>query len=363
VPQAIVAYSPEGKIHVVNRRAEALFGYRREELLNRGVEELIPERHRELHATRRREFFAHPRRRSAGSLPDLAGRRKDGREFPLEASVQIVETASGPLALAVLSDAAPRQRAEAELARVKAELARCNAELEQFLYIASHDLQEPLRMISSYLQLLERRYGGRVGQDGAEFIHYAVDGAARMKRLLQDLLRVARAGTQSADLHPVQAADLLAGAMTNLRAALQETGAAITWDTLPSIVADPALITQVLQNLIGNAVKFHRPGRPPCVHVSAFQRAGFWVFSVRDNGIGIQARHHQRIFRVFERLHTADEFPGTGVGLAIARRIVERHGGTVWFESQPGQGSTFCFSLPAADARTASMHAGSGGAS
>ena len=210
-------------------------------------------------------------------------------------------------------------------------------------------------MITSYLNLLERRYADRLDPDGRDFVRYAVDGAQRMRGLLDDLLHVLRAGTASADFRLVSSAHLFENAVSNLRAAIADATAIVTASPLPEITADAYLLTQVFQNLISNAIKFHAPGVRPQVHVWAEQRAGDsvtsgWVVAVRDNGIGIEPQHSARIFQAFERLHTPEEYPGSGVGLAIAQRIVERHGGTIWVDSQPGLGSTFYFSLPSAHA-------------
>ncbi|HEX5432075.1 MAG TPA: ATP-binding protein [Bryobacteraceae bacterium] len=226
------------------------------------------------------------------------------------------------------------------------ETAYTGSEWAEFAYFASHDLQEPLRMISGYLQLLERRYKDKLDEEALEFIHYAVDGAARMKSLIQDLLRLCQAGTQTADFRGVPAAVLFETACSNLNASIRETDAQITADTLPTLAADAGLLIQVFQNLIGNALKFQAKGKQPKVHVSAAREDGQWVFSIQDNGIGIEPRHLGRIFNMFERLHAIDEYEGSGIGLAIAQRVIERHGGRIWADSKPGEGSTFHFSIP-----------------
>ncbi len=264
----------------------------------------------------------------------------------MEVGLRSVATEDGILAMAVISDVTERRRVEKE-AHLARELLRSNAELEQFTYVASHDLQEPLRMITSYLRLVERRYGHKLDADGAEFIRYAVEGAARMKTLIQDLLRLSRAGSQAITLVPVSGHDLVDVAVQNLEVAIDESEAEVTCDPLPLVVADQGLLTQVLQNLIGNAIKFHAPGVQPRIHVAATSHGGEWTFSVRDNGLGIDPHHRERIFRIFELIHSADEYAGSGVGLAIAQRIVEKHGGRIWVESELGEGSTFYFSIPA----------------
>jgi light-regulated signal transduction histidine kinase (bacteriophytochrome) len=219
--------------------------------------------------------------------------------------------------------------------------------MEQFVCLASHDLQEPLRVIVSYLQLLERRSKERLDQSGLEFLRHAMDEAARMTSLIEDLLRMSRTGAQPADFHPISAQLLLEAALSNLEAAVEESQAQVDADPLPIVVADAGLLTQVFQNLIANGLKFHVPGSRPRILITSQDLGGDWVFSVRDHGIGIEPEYTERIFGLFERLHPVDEFPGSGVGLAISKRIIERHGGRIWAESRPGEGSVFRFTIPA----------------
>ena len=225
------------------------------------------------------------------------------------------------------------------------ELERSNKELEQFAYVASHDLQEPLRMVSSYTELLERRYGDKLDDKGRTFINFAVDGAVRMQRLINDLLEFSRVSTRGKPMQPVDINRVLGAVRANLSVAIREAGALVTNEALPTVVADETQLVQLLQNLVGNAIKF-RGGERPLVHVSAQPGGTECVFAVRDNGIGIAPEYFERIFVIFQRLHARGEYPGTGIGLAVCRRIVERHGGRIWVESAPGQGSTFYFALP-----------------
>lgn len=257
---------------------------------------------------------------------------------------QKVERANGEL----LREIADRTRAEEELQSRTTELGRSNAELEQFAYVASHDLQEPLRMVSTYVQLFEKRFKGSVDDPKADkYIAYAVEGAKRMQALIAGLLAYSRVGAVEHVLAPVNIDDLVDVALVHLQAGLLETGALVTREPLPTIMAESIQLTQVFQNLIANATKFQRPDIKPQIHISAVRQGASWVFSVKDNGIGIEPEFFERIFVIFQRLHTRMEFAGTGIGLAICKKVVERHGGRIWIESVPGQGTSFCFSLPA----------------
>lgn len=238
-----------------------------------------------------------------------------------------------------------RRRAEIKMAQYAGDLKRSNAELEQFAYVASHDLQEPLRMVASFTQLLGKRYRGKLDQDADEFIGFAVDGANRMQVLINDLLTFSRVGTRGKPLAPTDCEAVLSHALANLHAALKETKAEVTHDPLPTVMADEVQLGQLLQNLLANALKFR--GRDPLrVHIAARRQGDEWIFSVQDNGIGIAPEHQERIFTIFQRLHRREEFPGTGLGLALCKKIAERHGGRIWVESAPGRGSTFYFSIP-----------------
>ncbi|MBI5096658.1 MAG: hypothetical protein HZB32_03260 [Nitrospirae bacterium] len=237
-----------------------------------------------------------------------------------------------------------RKQAEEGLKQYAAELEKSNKELQNFAYVTSHDLQEPLRMISSYLQLIERRYKERLDEDGHQFIAYAVDGASRLQTMINGLLSYSRVRTQGKPFGPADCESILEQTLINLKVAIEESHAVITHDPLPTVTADGSQLISLFQNLIINAIKF-RGDKPPAIHVSALQTDKDWVFSVRDNGIGIAPEYHERIFAIFQRLHGMD-YPGIGIGLSICRRIAERHGGRLWVESMPGTGSTFYFTIP-----------------
>jgi light-regulated signal transduction histidine kinase (bacteriophytochrome) len=247
--------------------------------------------------------------------------------------------------LQLQQEIAVRQQAEAVLAQRSQELVRSNAELEQMAYVASHDLQEPLRMVTSYLQLLEQRYSGQLDADAHEFIGFAVDGAKRMQALIGDLLAYSRLGTTAKPLQPTDCAAVIDTALHSLRMAIEESGAQIRRGALPVVMGDAAQLTQLFQNLIANAIKF-RGGQAPQIAVRAEPEDGFWRFEVQDNGIGIAPEYFGRIFVMFQRLHNRSTYPGTGIGLAICKKIVERHGGRIWVESAPEPGAVFKFTLP-----------------
>jgi len=340
-PDAMVLVNQGGEIVLVNAQAKNQFGYRRGELLGRQVNTIIPEGFSELigAALRSEEPRAH-----AGV--ELIGRHKDGSDFPIEIMLSPLDSAEGMLATVAIRDITTRKLAEALLLRTVRELNRSNEELEQFAYIASHDLQEPLRMVASYTQLLSKRYKGKLDADADEFIGFAVDGANRMQRLIQDLLAYSRIGTTGQALQELSSEDALTRAMGNLQGAIEDSGAQVTHDPLPAVEADQGQLIQLFQNLVGNAVKYHAPDVAPRVHISSVrdENARRW-FSVKDNGLGIEPKYFDKIFGMFQRLHKREEFAGTGIGLAICKKIVERHGGTITVESQLGVGSTFRFAL------------------
>jgi PAS domain S-box-containing protein len=347
-PDGVVIVDDRGCISMVNRQTEVLFGYERSELIGQPIEVLLPERFRDHHTHERQQYTAAPRTRPMGVGLELFARRKDGSEFPVEISLSPMHSTDELLIIGTVRDISDRKRAEQRLKAVAADLARSNAELEQFAYVASHDLQEPLRMVASYTQLLARRYQGKLDQDADEFIGFAVDGARRMQELINDLLAFSRAGTRTLQVEPVDVDALVDQLISDFAFTIDEAGATVTCDALPVVQADATQMRQLFQNLVANALKFQRPGVAPQVHVSAAPNGGVWTFAVRDNGIGIEPQYLDRIFVLFQRLHTRADYPGTGIGLAICKKIVERHGGRIWVESEVDRGTTFRFTMPEA---------------
>jgi PAS domain S-box-containing protein len=343
---AVVSMNEAQQITFFNPGAETTFGYSADEVIGKPIDILIPPPFRPGHAAQVREFGEGPvAARRMGERGQISGLRSNGEIFPADASIAKMEIAGERIYTAVVRDVTERTRAEQALTRQAAELERSNAELEQFAYVASHDLKEPLRMVASYTQLLARRYGEQLDEDAREFIGYAVDGVNRMQELINDLLLYSRVGTKSGELVPTELDEVLHQTLVTLGPAIEEAGAEVRAEALPVVQGDRVQLMQLFQNLIANAIKF-RGDTPPRVQVGARQEEDEWVISVRDNGIGIQPEFAERIFVIFQRLHSRDEYPGTGIGLSICKKIVERHGGRIWVESDPGEGSAFHFTFP-----------------
>jgi PAS domain S-box-containing protein len=342
-PDAMVVVNQAGEIVLLNLQAEKQFGYHRDELVGQQVTNIIPEGFAERLIADDLRSAAEALAQQMGTGIELSARRKDGTEFPIEIMLSPLDSAEGILVTAAIRDISVRKAAEVHLAQKVEELKRSNEELGQFAYIASHDLQEPLRMVASYTQLLAKRYRGQLDADADEFISFAVDGASRMQQLIEDLLAFSRVATTGNPLLDTSSEYALEQALQNLHWAIQDSAAIVTHDPLPTVQADDTQLVQLFQNLIANAIKYQEPGIPR-IHISAASDGlKGWTFSVRDNGLGIDSQYFERIFGMFQRLHKRDEYSGTGVGLAICKKIVERHGGSLRVESELGVGSTFSF--------------------
>jgi PAS domain S-box-containing protein len=337
-PVAMLMVDREGEMVLVNGKTEEMFGYTRDELVGHEVGMLIPERMREGHPADVASFMDSPQSRPMGAGRDLYVLHKNGAEIPVEIGLNYLDSPQGLYAIASIVDITERKQA-------RDDLRRSNAELEQFAYVASHDLQEPLRMVASYTELLGQRYKGKLDEKGEKYIHYAVDGAKRMQRLVSDLLAYSRVGLQGKKLAPVDAALVLRRVVEVLRRTTAEAGATVEIGALPVVLADETQLYQLFQNLIANAIKF-RSERPPQIAVRVRELNNFWEFLVEDNGIGIELQYSDRIFQMFQRLHSRGHYEGNGIGLAIAKRIVERHGGAIRLESELGVGTRFYFTLP-----------------
>jgi len=348
-PLAIVVVDAGGQIVLINRETETLFGYSRESILGKPVEVLMPMRFRREHVERREAYVRNPDARDFRAPRELSGLRSDGREIQLEIRLKRIYTAEGPFVFSAIFDLAERGRDErqagAELAdRPLSEaiaLARANLDQQQFAYMASHDLQEPLRKMASFSELLEKKYAGQLDADGERYLRYIVESALRMRTMIRDLLDFARLEHQSLKPRMMNFEEIVDTVIENLAVSVEESGAVITRDALPQMPVDGELMAHVVQNLIANAIKFRRPEVPPQVHISAAAEGNFWNIAVRDNGRGIDPAQFEQIFVPFKRLHSHAQIPGTGIGLAICKQIVERHGGSLSVESEPGKGSVF----------------------
>lgn len=368
-PTAMIMIDSRGRVALMNREAELLFGYDRAELLGHAVEELVPAEFRAHHPALRDGFCAEPRPRRMGAGRDLFAVRKDGSRFPVEIGLNPVRTDDGLFVLSAIVDITERKRLEtallhaneeleqrvrertAQLLRQAEELQRANdalehsnMELQQFAYIASHDLQSPLRSISGFVQLLRSEYEGRLDAQADDWIRRTVQAIEQMHMLIRDVLAYSRIESRASPFLPVPLRRVFDDAVSQLETTIRELGAQVSCDELPTVAGDPPQLVQLLENLIGNALKY-RGAEVPRVHVSAQHAPDHWVLAVRDNGIGIDPRHHERIFEIFRRLHDQQQYPGSGIGLAVCRRVVQRHGGRIWVESEPGHGSVFYFTI------------------
>ena len=353
--EGVLGVGLAGRISFANPAAGDLTGWRPQELIDRDAHSTFHQKTCGGSSGETETCAVHATLRDGQPrlVADEVFFRKDGTVFPVEfKTTAIMEDDRIAGVVLVFRDIteqrraqAERDRAEQELRRTAENLARSNKDLEQFAYVCSHDLQEPLRQVTGFMNLLEERYKGKLDKQADGFIRYAVDGASRMSKLIRDLLAYSRVDASDKQPGVISCQEALDGALANLGAAIAESGARVTHDALPSVVADSGQIVQLFQNLIGNALKFRREGVTPQIHVGARQDGDKWVLSVKDNGIGISAEQFDRVFAIFQRLHGREKYPGTGIGLAICKKIVERHGGRIWVESTVGESTTFYFAL------------------
>jgi PAS domain S-box-containing protein len=345
----ICTHDLQGQILSVNQEGARLLGYNKTDLAGKNIRDLIGSKFSD-------EFASYldtiQKYRVAKGLTQIRTAAGEYRIWEYHNTLR-TEGVASPVVRAIAHDVTERKGVEKALREKTEDLARSNEDLEQFAHVASHDLQEPLRTVTSYVQLLAKRYKGKLDADADEFIGFAVDGAVRMWNLVNDLLTYSRAGMRNNEFESTDSEAILAQSINDLKVAIEENGALVTHDPLPTVMADSPQLGQLFRNLIGNAIKF-RSNESPRIHVSASRTGNGWTFSVRDNGIGIAPEYAERIFVIFQRLHHRDEYAGTGIGLAVCKKIVERHGGRIWVKSEVGKGAIFYFILPAVKAEPVS---------
>jgi PAS domain S-box-containing protein len=354
-PDAMVMCREDGEIIMVNSQTELLFGRGRDALLARNIRTLVPDW--EFQRPANGELEKDATKLQPGHIgQELHAVREDGSIFPVAISVRPLHTEEGVVITTVIRDISVRKKNEEEIRLLNAtleqrvlerteDLMRSNEELQQFAYIASHDLQEPLRTVSIFAQLLAKRYRGSLDADGDQFIRYIVESSERMERLIHDLLDFSRVDARGTD-HFVRTScdEALNDAIRNLHSLIQENGAVVTLGNMPVLLADPVQLTRLFQNLLVNSIRY-RSEEPPHIHIAAQPRDGEWLFSIRDNGIGIEPQYAEKVFGIFKALHSRDKYPGSGMGLAICRKIVTRHEGRIWVDSELGKGAVFYFTL------------------
>jgi two-component system sensor kinase FixL len=342
---AIITIDERGIVTSMNPSATKTFGYSAEEVVGRNVSMLMPEPDASAHDGYMQNYLRTGVKRIIGIGREVTGLRKDGSTFPMDLAVSETVLDDRRIFTGIVRDVTDRKRQEEALARQSEELARSNVELERFAYVASHDLQEPMRTVRSFAQILQRRHGDKLTGDAAEYFQYITDGVSRMQTLINDLLTYSRVSSQGGAFAPADTQQIVKMVLESLAATIEAQKAEIDVGMLPVVFGDATQLGQVFQNLIGNAIKFHGQERPK-IEVTAVEEPDDWRFFVKDNGIGIDPQYFERIFIILQRLHTIEEYGGTGIGLAICKKIVERHGGKIRVESTPGKGTTFSFNIP-----------------
>ncbi len=349
-PDGILLCDSQGIIQFVNEQTESIFGYKSEELIGQTIDMLVPDSIRSRHDQLRSSYNATPKKRPMGLGLNLHARKKDGSLIPVEISLSPAQMANQKCVLAIIRDVSELRQLTFDLKLNIEELKRSNAELEKFAYVASHDLQEPLRMISGYTQLLLKKYGNKIDKEAKDIIDFTIDGAKRMQNLINDLLLYSQFNSNRQTKTQVDLNMVIQQTLKNLTVSIQESQAKIEVDPLPNIFADSVQMVQLFQNLVGNAVKFRKKDTAPLVQIKSQTMAKggleYWQITVKDNGIGIKKDFYEKVFAIFQRLHSIETYPGTGIGLAICKKIVENHKGEIWIESTEGEGTTFHFTIP-----------------
>jgi PAS domain S-box-containing protein len=356
-PDAMVLVNSDSIIQITNKQCASIFGYKKEELIGHSVDKLFPQR---LHAAKkehRAKFFSDPKERMAGSRLELQAIRSNGQEFPVEISLSPLETEDGIILMtAALRDVSEKKELqqkiidynttlERKVEQRTAELELKNKELEQFAYVASHDLQEPLRTTTGFVEALRKQYLGKMDEQADKYLDYILQASDRMKTLIKDLLDYSRIGREK-EVVPVNSNQLLEEVITDLHTTIVESKAKIEYTGLPDVImAYPTELKLLFQNLISNSIKFRKPGVPPHIEIAAQEEKSTWKFSVKDNGIGMEPVHQDRIFIIFQRLHNRTDYEGSGIGLAHCKKIAELHGGKIWVDAVPGEGATFYFTI------------------
>ena len=318
-------------------------GYSKEELLKMGPKDIVaPDKHSEM-PKNAAELYS--KGRATFQIVHLT---KDGKRIPVEVNNHLIDYKGRKVCLAISRDISERKKSEKDQEKLIEDLKRSNEELRQYAHVISHDLQEPLRTIASFTQLLEMRYKGKFDKDADEFMEYIVDASIRMKKMIQDLLEYSKVTTDTKEFKLINIEEIIKDVLNDLKVNIENNRAEITYDTLPDVFGDSKQINRVFQNLISNAIKFRKPDEPPKIHITAKEdkQNNEYIFQITDNGIGLKKEYMERIFEIFQRLHTIDEYRGSGIGLSISKKIIERHGGRIWVESNPSKGSTFYFTLP-----------------
>lgn len=344
-PDAIVIAEGNGSIQLVNQQITNIFGYEKDELIGENVDRLIPERFRRLYGSNHNSIFDIPDVGMNGSGVEITAVKKGGKEFPIEVSLSPFESEQGMLVSAAIRDISFRKDAERSMEEFSQQLQNKNKELEQFTYVASHDLQEPLRTITSFSEILAEKYKGHLDETGNKSLQFILDATGRMSRLIKGLLDYGRLG-KSEDRGEINCNQLIEEVTNDLGTIIKDTKTQIEIKNLPKVNGYRIELRLLFQNIISNAIKFRKEGQVPMIKINAVSKKGEVVFSIKDNGIGIAEEHKDRIFEIFQRLHNRNEFEGTGIGLAHCRKIVELHGGRIWVESEPDKGSSFYFTIP-----------------